>query len=195
MTALCGSRQWQALALRSRVHEQWIAHDRQRMRAAAAASPWRRCYSSAAAALSCGRCAAELRPAKQSLRQLSLEPCASGTSVQVKRGAMWHAMHAACVQCAARQAVCARRVGTNRGMGPRRRRSDCMIARERAAKVCGRGSLARGWIDRCSCPFLGQMVSTCPTSRGRRPKHVSTTVTICPIDRYEFWLVTAFDRY
>ena len=187
MTALCGSRQWQALALRSRVHEQWIAHDRQRMRAAAAASPWRRCYSSAAAALSCGRCAAELRPAKQSLRQLSLEPCASGTSVQVKRGAMWHAMHAACVQCAARQAVCARRVGTNRGMGPRRRRSDCMIARERAQRRCvvegrsrGAGSIAAPVL------FWGKWCRRVLRAGGAAPNTLAQPLLFAPLTATSF---------
>ena len=71
---------------------------------------------------------------------------ARAAHVQAKRDGMRHAMHAACVQCAARQAVCARRVGTNRGMAKKETIRLHDRARERAAKVCGRGSLARGWI-------------------------------------------------
>ena len=181
MTALCGSRQWQALAhaLGSRVHKQWIAHDRQRMRAAAAASPWRRCYSSAAAALSCGRCAAELRPAEQSLRQLSLEPCRErhlGTS----KAGCYVACHARSVRAMCCQTSRVRSQGRHKSRnGPtRRRRSDCMIARERAQRRCVVEGRSRGAGSPVPCLFECLFRWTqAPSVWGAAPKRFRMSVT------------------
>ena len=89
---------------------------------------------------------------------------ARAAHVQAKRDGMRHAMHAACVQCAARQAVCARRVGTNRGMAKKETIRLHDRARERAAKVCGRGSLARGWIA-APCLFEVNYLRSRPKKR------------------------------
>ena len=105
---------------------------------------------------------------------------ARAAHVQAKRDGMRHAMHAACVQCAARQAVCARRVGTNRGMAKKEtiRRSDCMIARERAQRRCVVEGRSRGAGSPVPCLFECLFRWTqAPSVWGAAPKRFRMSVT------------------
>ena len=132
-------------------------------------------------------CRAEFAPAlSRALRERHL-----GTS----KAGCYVACHARSVRAMCCQTSRVRSQGRHKSRnGPtRRRRSDCMIARESAQRRCVVEGRSRGAGSPSAFLFLVQ--TTLPISMGHRPKHVCTTVTVCTAQQRPQRLVTAFDRY
>ena len=154
--------------------------------AAAAASAWLSALLRVKQQRSVGRAAAQLPQHEDVAVAISRACCASGTQAQAKRGVF----RVSCTERARSTPPDEPCVGTAppETMDQRRRRRSerTSRARERAAKVCGRGSRPEWWIAGLPGSVSVKTLSGCDVAGGRRPKHVCTTVTVFTPRRYRF---------